>query len=252
MYREICGVLIMNRFFKSDISTDDKIIINDDDAFHISSVLRLKTGDEIIVCDGNSNDYICEIETISKNEIVTKVTAMKKNLAEPKIEIILFQGMPKSDKMELIIQKCVELGVSKIVPVITEFTISRPSVKKDNKINRLRKISESAAKQSGRGVIPEVSDIVGFKQCISIMRTLSASIVAYEKENENSLKSFLKAFKGNSLGILIGPEGGFSVNEISMLKENGVAPISLGQRILRTETAGFAVISIINYELECF
>ncbi len=243
----------MDRFFSTNIFPDrGEIIINGEDAFHIASVLRMSNGDNIVVCDGKMNDYVCEISALSKSQVTARIISSTKNVAEPKTNITLFQALPKADKMDFIIQKSVELGVCRIVPVLTEFTVSRPKDTKsiEHKMKRFRKICESAAKQSGRGIIPEISDIVSFKDGVSIIKQLSLPIAAYERERKNSFKDILPNFKGKSLGIFIGPEGGFSGNEVQAFIENDIHCVTLGPRILRTETAGICALSIINYELE--
>ncbi len=241
----------MPKFFVSKENISDHIVILDgDNAKHISSVLRAKKGEEITVCDGEGMDYTCEITEIEKNKITAKITDIFSNNSEPNIKITLFQALPKSDKMELVIQKCIEIGVDLIVPVKTEHCVVNLKGKEDKKIQRWNKIAEAAAKQCGRGKIPKVENVMSFKSAIKKSKNLDLTIIPYEKEKENTLKSFCKGFKGNSIGIFIGPEGGFSLDEINFAKENGVKSVTLGKRILRTETAGLVASVILLYELE--
>lgn len=241
----------MPKFFVSkDSINDHTIIISGENANHIANVLRAKIGDEIIVGDGDGLDYTCEIITISKKEVVVKITDITSNNAEPKTKITLYQALPKSDKMELVIQKCIEIGVDRIVAVATEHCVVRLSGKEDKKLARWNKIAESAAKQCGRGKIPRVEGVMSFKTALKDAQSLDSALIPYEKEENNSLKSFCKEFKGNSIGIFIGPEGGFSFDEIKLAQENGIAPVTLGKRILRTETAGLVASVILLYELE--
>ena len=242
----------MPKFFvdKKQIS-DENIIITGDDAKHIKTVLRSKVGDKLTLCDGDSNDFLCEIQDFQGNDINTLILEKIESVAEPRVKITLFQGMPKADKMELIIQKCVELGIDRIVPVMTEHTIVKLD-KKDKeakKIERWQKISESAAKQSGRGKIPLIENVIDFKNAILEANKLDGAIIPYEKEEKNGIKSFVNSFNGKSIGVFIGPEGGFAESEIKFALEQGVFPVTLGKRILRTETAGLATVSILLYEL---
>ncbi len=250
----------MNRFFfDKDTIIYDTVALEGDDVQHIIKVLRFEIGDKIILCDGAGFDYLCIINSIEKNTINFSILEKNKALSEPEIEITLFQGIPKGEKMELIIQKCVELGVNKIVPV----SMTRCVVKIDNekegkkKQERWQKIAREAAKQCGRGIIPEVTLPLNFKSALEKSRETALRILPYEKEydKENGLKNVLKsALKENknlkSAAILIGPEGGFDLKEVDMAIDSGFKTITLGKRILRTETAGFVAISCLMYESE--
>ncbi len=241
----------MPKFFvsKENIS-DHTVIIDRENARHISNVLRAKIGDNITVCDGEGMDYTCEITDIEKNKITAKITDIFSNNAEAEIKITLFQALPKSDKMELVIQKCIEIGVDEITPVAAEHCVVNLKGKEDKKIQRWNKIAEAAAKQCGRGKIPRVNNVLTFKAAIEQAKSLDSAIIPYEKERENTLKTFAKGFKGKTIGIFIGPEGGFSNSEISLARENGISSVTLGKRILRTETAGLVASVILLYELE--
>ena len=241
----------MPKFFvNSDNINDHTITLDGENAKHIGSVLRAKIGDIITVGDGCGRDYECEILEISKKEVIAKITDIFTNDNEPDIKITLYQGLPKADKMELVIQKCIEIGVDRIVPVKTEHAVVKLEGKEEKNLQRWNKIAESAAKQCGRGKIPVVDRLMTFKEAINEATSLDGAIIPYEKEKENSLKTFAKNFKGKSIGIFIGPEGGFSEEEISFAIENGVKSVTLGKRILRTETAGLVASVILLYELE--
>ena len=235
----------MPRFFvKNNQINNDKITIIDEDVKHIKNVLRKQIGDKIEVCNQDTgNSYKCEIEIIAENEIETKIIEEQKNIQE-KIKVDIYQGLPKSDKMELIIQKSVELGANSIIPVNMKRCVVKLEGKDEIKKNeRWQKIAESAAKQCGRGFIPEVKHLIN---------EYDAIIVAYENEKDNTLKSELKKLNSENLkiGIVIGPEGGFEESDIKLLKESGAKIVTLGDRILRTETVALNVLSIIMYEFE--
>ena len=241
----------MPKFFvePSKVS-DDVVTIDTSDVLHITKVLRLNIGDVVTVSDSASTDYECEITEISKGAIILKVLSQKSIDTESNIKITVFQALPKASKMEYIIQKNTELGVVKFVPV----ALSRCVVKLDNKeaskkVARWQKISDEAAKQSGRGMLPEVYDVVNLKTAIDEMKKADLFFVPYESEDNNSLKPLLKGKSPKTISYLIGPEGGFSPEEISYIKESGVPVITLGKRILRTETASIAVTSMLMYEI---
>lgn len=241
----------MPKFFitKHDIC-DGIININGDNANHISNVLRAKINDKIVVCDGECKDYNCVITQISKNTVIAKIIETTENLNEPNIKITLYQSLPKGDKMEMVIQKCIEIGVDKIVPINTENCVVKLSNKEEKKLVRWNKIAEAAAKQCGRGKIPIVDKVMNFKDAILQAKFLDAAIIPYEREKQNNIKSFINNFSGKSIGIFIGSEGGFSQDEIKFAVDNGIHSVTLGNRILRTETAGLVTSVILLYELE--
>ncbi len=244
----------MNRFFgKSDNIFSDYIIIDGADVNHIKNVLRMKTGEEVMVSGGNNTDYHCRISEISDDEIRLSIVERLESDKELPARIHIFQGLPKSDKMELIIQKCVELGVYEIIPVSMKRCVVKLDDKKaSSKIARWQAISESAAKQSGRSIIPCVRNVMSYKEALNYAFTMDYTIVPYElAEGMEATKAALANIKpGMDVAVFIGPEGGFDVSEIAEAGEKGMVPISLGKRILRTETAGLAVMSIIMYHLE--
>ena len=240
----------MRRFFAD--TTNEKVIISSADAHHITDVLRLKEGDEIIACGGDGFDCITKLTFISKDEVQGVIISRVPSMAEPPVKIRLFQCMPKGDKFEYIIQKTVELGVTEIVPVESKRCIVKiPAGKAASKTERWNKIAESAAKQSGRGLIPEVLSPMSFKEAVKVFTDCDLPIVAYEMETETSLKNVLSSnMNAKTVNIFIGPEGGIDDDEIAALKNAGANSVTLGPRILRTETAPLAVLSNIIYQLE--
>ena len=238
-------------FTKPENIKDGFITIDGDEAKHILNVMRMAEGDKITICDGNKKDYYCEITETAKNALKAQIIDVAESETEPETEIVLFQGLPKSDKMEYIIQKCVEIGVSRIVPVITERAVVKieKGAKEDKKVERWLKISESAAKQSGRGIVPIVERPVKFTEALKEASMLENAVIPYENEEKTGLKEFIKSAKKGSVGIFIGPEGGFDNSEIEMAVKSGIIPVTLGKRILRTETAGLVTAAIILYEL---
>jgi 16S rRNA (uracil1498-N3)-methyltransferase len=237
----------MPRFFvnKEDV-TSTSIVIKGEDAKHVS-VLRHKINDIIEICDKDGMDYKVCIEDIQKDEIKTTIVDKYPTLSEPKTKVTLFQSLPKNDKMELIIQKCVELGIYEIIPVVTENTIAKLNDKANKKIQRWQKISETASKQCGRGIIPNIAECITFKEAINLMNKMDESFVAYEKENDNTMKKAFETKAHNNVGLFIGAEGGFTKEEIEICKNNNIHSISLGKRILRTETAGFTALTIMLF-----
>ena len=229
----------MNRFFAESI-VNERVALSKDDINHSVNVLRLRKGDRIIVSDGAGTDYNCCIVSSDKNGVQLEIIETLKNQAEPEVLITLYQGVPKLDKMELIIQKSVELGVSRIVPVLTKRTIVK--IKDGKKRERWQKISESAAKQSGRGIIPTVCEPIDFSDAVKDMAKNELSIRPYELERAMSIKNAVNGRQLKSISIFIGPEGGIDETEAEECTNSGVIPVTLGKRILRTETAGFAAI----------
>ncbi len=234
----------MPRFFSQNI-IEDKAIISGGDAVHISKSLRMKKGEEIIVCDTKGTDYVCELSEFGE-DVISKIISSHKSETEPNVFVTLYQAMPKNDKLELIIQKCVELGVSKIVPVITKRCVSRPDEKSmEKKLLRYNKISLEAAKQSGRGIIPQICNMVSFKTAINQASQDDLSFICYEGGGKRFNEIDFKNKK--SISIFIGGEGGFEEDEVQTATDSGIIRISLGSRILRCETAPIASVSIIMY-----
>ncbi len=227
---------------------EDVIRITGEDVLHIKRVLRMKAGDKIHLCDSSGFDYDAVIDQMTDSGIECRVTAKRESDTEPPIKVMLFQGIPKGTKTDYIIQKNTELGISDIVMCRLARCVSKPEGSK--KTERWQKIAESAAKQSGRGLVPKVHEPVDLDTAISMMKKCDLAFVPYECEENCSIKSVLKnSSDAKSIAFMIGPEGGFGIGEIEKLKNAGITPVSLGKRILRTETAGEAVLTMIMYEL---
>lgn len=232
----------MPRFFIDEPPENGVIIINGEDARHIGRSLRMAVGEEITACHAGT-DHLCRLEKISDSAVIAKIISSEKS-KEPNISLVLYQAVPKTDKLELIVQKAVELGAVKIVPVMTKRCISRPErAQFEKKRERLQKISLEAAKQSGRGIIPQVSGIISFENCLSEMRELDLGLICYEKGGERLGSRNYPV--GGKIGLLIGSEGGFDPQEAGDAVSSGIIPIWLGDRILRCETAPLAAISVI-------
>ncbi|MBQ8281495.1 MAG: 16S rRNA (uracil(1498)-N(3))-methyltransferase [Lachnospiraceae bacterium] len=244
----------MSRFFvPSENIFDDRIVIDGTDVNHIKNVLRHRVGDKLYVSDSSGVEYECIINNMSDGEVTLDIVNSKQSETELGMDVILFQGLPKKDKMELIVQKAVELGVTEIYPVINERTVVKLDDKKaGQKADRWNKISESAAKQSGRMIIPKVHEPVSYKKALEIAGGLEYVMIPYENADGvgYSAQCITEAVKTRSVGIFIGPEGGFSRDEVDKAVESGAKVISLGKRILRTETAGLTTLSIIMFEKE--
>ena len=247
----------MFQFFvkPTQININDKsVIIEGPDVNHIKNVLRMKEGEEIAVSNGeDGKEYRCGIEELYEDEIICTLRFVKEDGVELPSKIYLFQGLPKADKMELIVQKAVELGVYEIIPVATRRAVVKLDEKKaKSKIARWQTISEAAAKQSKRRIVPRVHTVMSFKEAVNYARECQVKIVPYElAEGMGKTRELISSLKpGQDIAIFIGPEGGFEENEIQIALDNGIEPITLGKRILRTETAGFTVLSWIMYQLE--
>ena len=247
----------MPKFFAQTKDIRNNKIIIKNDYNHIKNVLRKKIGDKLTICNSeNEKEYFTIIEEIREDSIVCNIIEEVDNNVESNINITIFQGLPKSDKMELIIQKCVEIGVKRFVPVNME----RAIVKLTNndiikKCERWNKIAEVASKQSGRNLIPQVKKVVNYNEFINLAKDLDLLIVCYEEEKNLTLKQTLKDIKNNfnelNIGVLIGPEGGITPKEIELIKQNeNTKIVTIGKRILRTETVALVVSGIILYELE--
>ena len=248
----------MPKFFVTNEQVNqEEIKIIGKDINHIKNVLRKKIGENLIVCNQDTFiDYICEIVEYKENQIKCKIIQKLKTNSESNVEVTIFQGLPKSDKMEFIIQKAVELGTYDITPVeMKRCIVKLTDTDKRKKIERWQKIAEVAAKQCGRNRIPKINDVISIKNICNLCQKYDIVIVAYENEKENKLKYELEKIKllkttKIKIAILIGPEGGFDLEEIEMLKESGSKIVTLGNRILRTETVAINMLSIIMYELE--
>lgn len=253
----------MPKFFvKQEQINGDIIIIQGQDVNHIKKVLRAKIGDELQICNSqNGENFLCDIKEIENENILCKIKQEIEEKVESNIEVTIFQGLPKADKMEYIIQKSVELGVYDITPVEMKRCVVKLDEKDKNKKQvRWQKISEVAAKQCGRDIIPQINRIINTKNICELIKKYDIVLVAYENEKEKTLKEQLKLIKEKmqklekdeliKIGIVIGPEGGLEERDVQDLKENGAKIITLGKRILRTETVALNVLSVIMYELE--
>lgn len=241
-------------FVTKDQIGPDYITITGGDVNHIRNVLRMKAGEQVSVRDGETKGYVCEIAEIRGETVTARILCEEEDQKELPARLHLFQGLPKSDKMELIIQKAVELGVFEIIPVATRRSVVRLDEKKaDKKVARWRAIAEGAAKQSGRGIVPEVRGVTEFEDALERAREMDVCLIPYEKAKgmQKTREALDRVAPGKSVAVFIGPEGGFEGAEIERARESGALPISLGKRILRTETAGFTVLAILMYHLEC-
>ena len=243
-------VIKMYRFFvdKNQIS-EKSVVITGSDFNHIKNVLRMKIGEEVsVMTEGDDNEYRCEIAQYAEEEVLLNLLFVKKSDVELPCYITLFQALPKSDKMELIIQKAVELGAKEIVPVATKRAVVKlDGAKEDKKIARWKGISEAAAKQAKRAIIPEISQVMTMKEAVEYCKDYEIKLIPYELSDPDSMARTREMIgniqPGQKVAIFIGPEGGFAEEEIALANDNGIIPITLGHRILRTETAGFTVLS---------
>lgn len=237
----------MNRFFTDELY-EDGAVVRGEDVKHIVRVLRLGVGDTVRLCDGKGRECEAKLSSIEADKVVFVTEPWRDAPSEPVHRVTLLQGLPKAGKMELILQKGVELGAAAFVPLLCERCVVQPDKEFDKRLLRYRRVCEEAAKQSGRGVIPEVLPLVRLSAFDPA--PYDNVLVAYEDERETSLKSVLRAGVGRRIAVLIGPEGGFAKAEIERLGGLGAVSVSLGRRILRTETAGMALLAQLLYELE--
>lgn len=244
----------MYRFFVDDSQIEGTSIhITGQDAHHIKNVLRMRPKEEILISDGEKTEYTCYIEELLDEEVLAKIMFAKESGLELPSKIYLFQCLPKNDKMELIIQKAVELGVCEIIPVAAGRCVVKLDAKKEaSKGKRWNSISESAAKQSKRMYIPQVTSVMKFAEALEYAKNMDVKLIPYElaKGMDETRACIEQIQPGQSIGIFIGPEGGFEEAEVEKAMNAGFQPITLGKRILRTETAGLAVLSILMYHLE--
>ena len=246
----------MQRFFVEPHQIDEEahqIHITGTDVNHIANVLRMKQGEELWISDGGKCEYRCTIEAFEPDEVLLHIIYSQEPDYELPSRIYLFQGLPKADKMELIIQKAVELGVYQVIPVAMKRCVVKLDDKKaSSKLTRWQGIAEAAAKQSKRGIIPQITKVMTFAQALEYSRTAQVRLVPYElAEGMDRTREIIEQIQpGQDIAVFIGPEGGFDEAEIGKVIEAGTQPITLGKRILRTETAGMTVLSILMYHLE--
>lgn len=244
----------MHHFFTEPSQIQgDTIRITGADVNHMKNVLRIKAGEEVGISDGQGMDYICRVSGYEEESAVLQVLSSEKSYSELSSRVYLFQGLPKGDKMELIIQKAVELGVYEVIPVATRRAVVKLDEKKSaKKTERWNAIALGAAKQSGRSLIPKVKPPVSYKKALEYAGELDVVLIPYElAEGMEKTRKIISAISpGQSIGVFIGPEGGFDEEEVERAGAAGAFPITLGKRILRTETAGLTVLSILMYHLE--
>ncbi len=243
----------MNRFFYPNVVNEEEIItITGPDVSHIRQVLRLKEGDDIEVVDAEGMVSTCRLLHLEKDRVEAEILFSEAGGSELPGEVLLFQGYPKSDKIEWVLQKAVELGVHAVTPVITDRTVVRLSPEKaEARIKRLQTIAESAAKQSKRAKIPEVCPLSGFSEALERAKESDVILIPYEKaEGIAKTKETIASIRpGSSVSVFIGPEGGFTRDEIEEAERAGAVPITLGKRILRTETAAITILSLLMMQL---
>lgn len=228
-------------FTEPENVSESNVIVSADEAKHIKNVLRMKEGDTFIAFDGTGSDYSCRITKVGV-EIEAQVLSVSFNKSEPNINVTLYQAYPKSAKMEEIVQKAVELGVHRVVPFISQRCVKRPE-----DASRLRRVALAAVKQCGRSVLPVVDDVLRFDSAFSLMQKHDKLIVCWEEERETPLKMAL-AGNAENIGVVIGPEGGLEAAEVEKMRGAGGVSVTLGPRIMRTETAGIAVLAAIFYD----
>lgn len=238
----------MVRFFVSPEETQtDFFVLTGDNAAH-AKVLRLKNGEEVLVCDGQGNECVCVISDVSPGQISLVVQKRQASSAEARVWVSIYMGFPKADKLEHVIQKATELGASEIVAFPTARCVSKPdekSIKK--KLERWQKIAASAAEQSGRGLIPRVTVLDSYAQALKRAADADLSILFYENEKATTLRMVLESNSYNTVSLLTGPEGGLETKEVEQAKEAGMHICTLGSRILRCETAPLCALSAVMY-----
>lgn len=244
----------MHHFFidETNILGED-ILIFDEEVKHIRDVLRMKESEKVLVSDSKGSDYLCELISFEDKSIRFRVLEKFKTKSELGSKIVLYQGLPKSDKMELIIEKCVELGITDIVPMKTiRDVVKLDNEKADKKVERWQAISKSAAKQSKRNIIPKVHKLISFKEALEQSKYFKHKFLAYENAKGIKYTKYCidNIKKEEEIAIFVGSEGGFSEEEIALAKTYNINLLSLGNRILRTETAGFTFLSLIMFHLE--
>lgn len=244
----------MYRFFvKQEQIGENTICIQGKDVNHIKNVLRMKPGERVLVSDGQDREYTCSISQLYEEKVIVNIEDINGPARELPMKVTLFQALPKGDKMETVIQKMIELGAYEIVPVATKRCVVKLDTKKAvAKTKRWNAIAESAAKQSKRGIIPEVTGPIGFGEALKMAEAMDMVLFPYEeaRDMEKTRKIIAKIKPGMKIGIFIGPEGGFAKEEVDKAMEINAEPITLGKRILRTETAGMALMSVLMYLME--
>ena len=245
----------MQQFYaEPSMIREGHVFLEGPDVNHMKNVLRMKQGEDVRISDSTGKTYLCSIQAYEEKRAVLDILKELDADTELLSRIWLFQGLPKGDKMELIVQKAVELGVYSVVPFSAKRSIVRlDEMKAEKKRNRWQAVAKGAAEQSGRSIIPEVQPLRDLAGALQMAAGLDVVLIPYEQEE--GMKGMARAVSGirpgQSVGVFIGPEGGFEEEEVRQAVESGAVPVSLGKRILRTETAGLAVLSILMYHLEC-
>ena len=243
----------MPRFFVTEENIrEDKIFICGEDAYHIARALRMAVGESVTVSDGKGEEYICHLTTIRDELCECCIESRRHSDSEPPVRITLFMAYPKGDKLELVIQKAVELGAERIIPFESSRCIKRPKKEKAEKTTaRLQRIADEAAKQCGRAILPKVGECVDYKEMLRLAGESDVSLFCYEAEDDGLISRVLPGKRGaKSISVIVGSEGGFSPEEAEAAKEAGLTPVNLGPRILRCETAPMYALAAISYQLE--
>lgn len=236
----------MPRFFVDGPPEGGVIRLRGEDAHHAGRVLRLRPGESVTLCDGRGTDYECTVETVSGDAVACRVQRSAASRTEPLQRLVLFMALPKADKMDFIVQKAVELGVSEIVPVLSKNCVSRPE-RTEKKVERWRRIAAEAAKQCGRGVLPAVRGVLPLKEAVEQAARCETALLLYENEQQTGLRAALAGGVGKTVSLLVGPEGGFTPEEATAAQAAGLTSVSLGPRILRCETAPLAALAAVLY-----
>lgn len=239
-------MIVMPRFFVAEQPKNGVLTLRGENAHHAGRVLRLHPGESVTLCDGQGTDFDCTIESVEKESVVCRVQSSHPAETEPRQQLTLFMALPKGDKMDFIVQKAVELGVREIVPYLSKNCVSRPD-KTEKKVERWQKIALEAAKQCGRGYLPAVGAVVSFQQAAERAAQSKTALFFYENERQTGLRDALEAGVGETVSLMIGPEGGFAPEEAAFAAETGLTSVSLGTRILRCETAPVAALAAVLY-----
>jgi 16S rRNA (uracil1498-N3)-methyltransferase len=240
------------RFFVSpEAISGETFVISGSDAKHIATVLRMSARDHLTLLTGDGRECLGVITTVSRTDVTGRIVSTAPASGEPGVRIELIQCLPKGDKMDLVVRKCVEIGVSRVVPAISQRSVARPRQDQaERKAARWRRIAEEASKQCGRSAIPEVASLTTFAEAVTGPSDDWLKLIPFELESERSLKSELSDTRSKKIALCIGPEGGFSKEEVDLAVSHGFIPVTLGRRILRTETTGLVVAACILYHMD--
>ncbi len=242
----------MHKFFvQREFITENTAVIEGDDVKHIYKVLRLQTGDKVSINDCHGNEYLGDINEINKKQVIVNLLEKLPINNESPVNIYLYQGLPKSTKMDLIVQKATELGVKEITPVVTERVVVKSELSEFRKVDRWNRIALEACKQSKRSLLPIINTPIEFDELINNLTDMDMIVVPYENEDGYGIKNIVSDLNKNikNIAVVIGPEGGFEEREIEILRSINAYIVTLGPRILRTETAGFVCVTMLMYEL---